>query len=711
MRPGAVSTVLMALVTTVSLVPAALAKGIVPRFDLADPAGSPFPSDRFTVPDASQLTGLRVNLPAPDCVVRPTDCEDVAVLDTLDGFNLQPRLSIPFSGPIDVASVSSETVFLLELGPALRFIGINQVVWDTATLTLHVESDALLEERTRYVLVVTNGVRDLTGDPIGAAPFRRFLSYGQTSDAAEKAYRISLIQALELLESADVSERRVVAASLFTTQSATAVMEKIRGQIDAATPATVDFHLGPAGERTVFPIAGVASIAFSRQTGTAPTFQTASLPLNLLSIVPGTIATVAFGRYASPDYETPGKFIPPVATLSGIPVVQGSNDVYFDLFVPSASKPPDGWPVVIFGHGRNGNKTAALRVAAKLAQHGLATMAINTVGHGGGPLGTLRVNRPDGTFLTLPAGGRGIDQDGNGAIGTSEGFSAASPQRIVQNRDGNRQTVIDAMSLVRALQAGVDVDDDGGPDFDPSRIYYVGGSGGGIIGAQFLALEPSVAAGVVNVMGGGLIEVVRLTAARQVIGAALGARIPSLLNGGPDPILPSNPFPFRESLPLRDQAPVVNDVPGAMAIQELFERVEWVMQSGETVAYAPHLRARPLDGVGAKDVLIQFAKGDKQIPNPTTSAFLRAGDLADRATYFRNDLAFAADPTLLKDPHEFWYNVFTSPAATAIALKAEEQVAAFLESDGVLIADPDGAEPLFETPIAGPLPEDLSFIP
>ena len=28
---------------------------------------SVFPSDRFTVPDAAQLTGLRVDLPVPDC--------------------------------------------------------------------------------------------------------------------------------------------------------------------------------------------------------------------------------------------------------------------------------------------------------------------------------------------------------------------------------------------------------------------------------------------------------------------------------------------------------------------------------------------------------------------------------------------------------------------------------------------------------------------
>ena len=33
--------------------------------------------------------------------------------------------------------------------PAGTVVGINQVVWDTFTTTLHVESDALLAQHTR----------------------------------------------------------------------------------------------------------------------------------------------------------------------------------------------------------------------------------------------------------------------------------------------------------------------------------------------------------------------------------------------------------------------------------------------------------------------------------------------------------------------------------------------------------------------------------
>src|SRR2546425_8285062 len=87
--------------------------------DLVGPSGGPFPSTRFTVADESQNTGRRINLPLPDCAERTSDCADLEVLNTLDGFNLQPRLSIPFDGPIDVATATSESVFLISLGDTL----------------------------------------------------------------------------------------------------------------------------------------------------------------------------------------------------------------------------------------------------------------------------------------------------------------------------------------------------------------------------------------------------------------------------------------------------------------------------------------------------------------------------------------------------------------------------------------------------------------
>ena len=87
---------------------------------------------------------------------------------------------------------------------------------------------------------------------------------------------------------------------------------------------------------------------------------------------------------------------------------------------------------------------------------------------------------------------------------------------------------------------------------------------------------------------------------------------------------------FDENIPLRNRPPVVNTVPLAMESQAVIDNTAWVSQSGNPVAYAPHRRASPRDGVDARPAIIQFARGDQTVPNPTATAILRAGDLADR---------------------------------------------------------------------------------
>src|SRR5207245_2530730 len=119
-------------------------------------------------------------------------------------------------------------------------------------------------------------------------------------------------------------------------------------------------------------------------------------------------------------------------------------------------------------------------VASVLASRGIATIAINVVGHGGGALGTLAVLRTNGDVVVVPAGGRGIDQDGNGTIDSTEGVNATPPRSLIGSRDGLRQTVIDLMQLVRQIEAGVDVDGDGAADLNDSRIFYPGQTTGGI---------------------------------------------------------------------------------------------------------------------------------------------------------------------------------------------------------------------------------------
>lgn len=172
-----------------------------------------FPSDRYTVRDWTNNTFRRIALPKPDCAVRPSDCADIDMLNALDGFSTQPRISVPFTGDIDVPSVSSETVFLFNLGDTLSLrgfgqkVGINQIVWNPASKTLSFESDQLLAEHSRYLLVVTDGVRDAAGKRIRA---------GGDDDDDRSEHARDVRDARRALPSA---RNKIAAATLFTTQA------------------------------------------------------------------------------------------------------------------------------------------------------------------------------------------------------------------------------------------------------------------------------------------------------------------------------------------------------------------------------------------------------------------------------------------------------------------------------------------------------------
>jgi hypothetical protein len=464
----------------------------------------------------------------------------------------------------------------------------------------------------------------------------------------------------------------------------------------------------------VFPLADVTSVEFSMQTGTAPTFTPQP---NLTPFLAG-VGSIAFGAFDAPDYESASKVIPAVGTRTGVPAVQGTNRLYFNLFLPPGDTPAGGWPVAIYGHGFTDNKNQTpFLVAGSMARSGIATIAINVVGHGSGPLGTLTVNRRAGApSVVLSAGGRGFDQNGNGAIDTTEGVNAVSPQTLVGNRDGLRQTVIDLMSLVREIEVGVDVDGNGTRDLDPTKISYFGQSFGGIYGTKFLAVEPNVRVGVPNVPGGAIIEIARLSPAfRPLVWLSICDVTTPFCSPGRTPPLANVPGPlqFNENMPLRNLPPRIDTVPGASAIQQLIEWTEWTSQAGNPAAYAVHLRAEPLSGVPAKSVILQYARTDATVPNPTTSAIIRAGGLQDRTTLFRNDLAFAANPTFPKNPHTFLTRLpgLAPPAANQVAFAAQDQIAQFFASNGTVVVDPDGAGPLFETPMVGPPAEDTAYIP
>ena len=681
-------------------------------FDPTNPGVGPFPSDALTVPDPAQKTGLRVKLPFPDCAAQPSTCLELGAVNQLDGFSLQPRIRVVFSAPVNVDTLRDGIWFVAldnltqeEYGlnrPGDR-IPINEVVYDPASNTAYAKPDNVLDQHRRYALVVTDAVRDAAGAPVAASTAYQACS---TAPSNRLSYCAALGQAVAAA-SAGVAPQQVVAASVFTTMSATAWLEKARAQLRGTSAAAR--IVSPKGG---YRVADYAALVWHRQVGVNPSrFDDFTIPLDPALL--GGVGRVAFGSYQSPSFLNAGQTIDAAPTGLDVPLPAASSEIAFTVYLPDSTRPAGGFPVAIFGHGlgdsRLGGPTA---VAATLAQAGFATIAISAVGHGYGPESAYILVDKAGNRVVAPGPGRGVDLNGDGAIDATEGCIIPAAGAVL--RDCLRQTALDLAQLVRVIQAGVDADGDGTVDLDARRIYYGGQSLGGLYGTLFNAIEPTVRAATLNSGGGSVVDLARWSPGyRSLVTGLLALRQPPALN------LPGG---YNEDYVLRYQDVKVPGVPGAVDIQNLLELYDWMGMSGDPVAYAPHLYSSTLPGLGIKPVLFQFARGDRTVPNPAETRLVRAANMRWATWLYRHDLARAALPSLPANPHA--YLVFFLDPDTditsldlrlaAISISAQVQMAGFFQADGATIPDANNfalrllfGGDLFEVPSF--LPEDLGL--
>ena len=583
----------------------------VPLASAADPAVlSLFPSDTLTVPDSTQATGLRVTS------------------NQLDGFSVNPRIAVQFSGPVDTGTLRS-TIFITPADAPFDLIPINQVIYDPQTFTVYAKPDRVLDQQRRYRLIV-----------LGA--------------------------------------NGIIASTIFTTLSVSTWLERARGNL-SRTPTSVALAAG-------YKLSDIVTLTLRFQTHANPAkFSDTTIPVNL---IPG-IGSIAFGSFRSPTYLNAQQSIDPLPTALDPGPGLGTNQIYFHAVLPLTKKPPTGYPVIIFGHGLGDSQYGGpSAVAPILVPSGFAVVSINAVGHGYGPQSTVVLRLKNGREVQLTEGGRSIP-DPDGTIQPYGGCILLTGG--VGIRDCLRQTAIDMMQLVRMLKSGVDLDGDGTVDLDPNRIYYVGQSLGSLYGTLFTALETNLNAATLNAGGGSVIDIARWSPAFR----------PFLIQGL------GLPADFNENYVLRDQPVKINDTPGAIAIQNTLENIDWTDMPGDPLAYAPLLRSR-IPGLPAKKMLFQFAIGDQTVPNPTESALVRAARGRESTWVFRNDLARAAFPSLAANPHAYLTNILSGGPALSFAFATQTQIAGFFTSDGATIPDPNApGSHYFEIPMT--LPETLGF--
>jgi dienelactone hydrolase len=179
------------------------------------------------------------------------------------------------------------------------------------------------------------------------------------------------------------------------------------------------------------------------------------------------------------------------------------------------TKPAAGWPVVIFGHAMQGNRSQMLALADTAALAGYAVIAIDFPLHGISPddpaLAPLYVgNTPFAPIANERTFDLDLIDNSTGAPGP-DGKADPSGAHFIQlsslltNRDNFRQGIADLSTLAMTLPS-MDINGDKLPDLDASNIVYAGISLGGIHGTAFTAIEPMVKRAFLSVPMGGVMR-------------------------------------------------------------------------------------------------------------------------------------------------------------------------------------------------------------
>ena len=655
-----------------------------------------FPDDAFTAADPSQLTGRRVNLrmgidyPTVAGVVQPsctpTDysiCDAFSSLDKLDGFDVQPRVTVPFTGAIRLSSVNDSDFFIADA--AGRFVsGLRQLTFDPATNTLAGISDKQLLEDTTYTIQVTNGIADAFGVPVNACGGSCVVRF-TTRTASGELVRIRRSMDLPLSDPANAY--RLAGFPDGSTSTASRKLSFTQHGVDDV------FLASSVAPSLVDPTNGIVRTDQVKADPNATGALSPSAVPNL--IPPGAAGYFAFGSFLSPRYQfasasghqddpygtggslTDGE-IPPVPSTQ-TPKPFGADRLGAIVVTPNPAQFPPPWPAAVYGPGFTRSDYDIFVSADYNASRGILTVATDPAGHGFGPHSTTTVTA-NGQATTFSSYGRGRDLDGDGKIGDGlndgvgptghfqpDGSELPTHKPLDGLQSGLVQTVVDNMSLGRALVAGLDIPGLGTNLVDPSQIMYYGISFGGIYGTMLMGTDPLFHRGLMNVPGGPIVDIARLSGFRGDLADQLKRGHPDLLNGGP------GLGGFTEDLPLRNDPPEVISHPGAAALQELFGAVNWYDRSGSPETFAPRIRLRPDPAWASspKQVAFQTAYGDGTVPNPTAGTLYRAGQLFDRVVYYRNDKT----PTFNSDPHGWLAN-----PTLAGRTSGQQQLAEFLST-------------------------------
>jgi hypothetical protein len=461
-------------------------------------------------------------------------------INQLDGFSTNAVIRTRFASPINKSSLSATNVYVAQVvidTPTKAVIGFTRPLLFGTDFSADVASDAgvggtILEIRplkplvpssgtdtknVGYLVVITNGITTASGAAVTAdtdyANFKAALPTcaSITTASLNGLCKLTGAQLQVAGQALGINPANVVLSFSFSTQSTRDTMNVLANPaITTAQPITVvntgltTTALTPAGVTPPLPghanvYKGTLQVPYysSRPTQANPT-----APLTATWLGPPS-ALDATSRFLT-------RFNPrPVATETiSIPVFATVPNP-----ASGKTKPPSGWPVVIFQHGLTRNRLDAIGIADSFADAGFVVVSIDLPLHGIGGADAVATNpfydaAHELTFNLDLVDNSSLAAGPDGKIDPS-GTHFVRPQNPLVSRDNIRQGVVDLLTLSRSL-ASLDLDGVAGGDIDTSRIHFLGHSLGGIVGGVYLgtATMSDIATGELTNAGGGLAQTI-----------------------------------------------------------------------------------------------------------------------------------------------------------------------------------------------------------
>jgi hypothetical protein len=609
----------------------------------------PYPTDLYF----SGSTDGTLNLPTTPFL------PNAATINALDGYSTIASSTVRFSAPIDAATISPASVIMIEVdvdNATKATVGVRRplvygtdytarvaTTADSGGATLEIVPLKPLTPSTGatnvgYLVLLTAALQDTSGNP--ATPDRDYLTV-RTGAIADITAGLASPECATVTNATLNGICRLTFAHLLIAEGGGIPATAVVLSYSFSTQATED------------------TMNFAAQLTPPATIGVQATGLNLQQLNPALppIADIYVGQLAITYYLDPaapltghweaapgGPGVPStnLTRFNPVPVPKAENmPIPVFVTVPNANsgqpKPMDGWPVVIFQHGLQGNRTQSAAVAGAYASQGFVVAAIDIPLHG--------ITDPANPFYQAGAERTfDLDIDGNPGIDTS-GSYIINLTSLLTSRDNLRQAALDIVQLAGALPS-LDLDNDTVADIDPARIHFSGLSLGGIVGTLAVSMPITAVSAYLNAPGGGVAQLVQDS----------------------------------ESL-----GPVVDDglaqnglLPGMTLYDQFFRDAQTAVDAGDPLNYIDN-------AVAARPVLLTQVVDDTVVPNSATQRLVNATPFVKTATPGLNPVG-AGTGTWVHFTEGFHGSLLSPAASLAATTEMQTHAASLVASGGAAFA-------------------------